>query len=967
MQTFKILKYKDFSNEKNRPDLSKTINFLQNGDFKSADSKKLVGSAYFRAKIDYTNRLIFTFLREKEETYIALLEVILNHDYHKSKFLRDNKVELEDFVFEEEKIQEILLNPQKELRYLDKIISFSDEQENILILRPPLLIIGSAGSGKTSVAIEKLKELSGKVLYISLSKHLVKNSKAICGEKSNIDFYSFDSFLNTIEKQDKKKIDFNTFKVWAFKNKIRESEKYFEEFKGVLTANYSSKYLLEDEYVSMGIKQSLFKKEERIKVYKHFINYLKYLEESNFYDANIVIFDLLDKIQKVYDFIIIDEVQDFTNKEIYFISQSLKNRDNIIFSGDSNQIIYSNFFSWSNLKTMLFDEKQEIVSKILTQNYRNSQEITKLSKESNYLIDSSSKIDGHIRFYKLMPKNIQDIRKSKDFAIIVFDENAKIEAKKVFNTELTFTVREAKGLEYKNIILYNFITNHSKIFFDIVKDISKEDLESDLKYNRPKDKENRDLESYKIIINSLYVALTRGIESLYILESKNHRLLELLEINKESKEEIEVKESTKEEWLEEAKRLKELGKVEQAKGIEDNINLKIISPKDSVKDLAYYEMKLFGQELFKLAKKENDSETIEILAKEIKFSSAMKYLNMKDAPRIFDYVAKGDISKIQSLIEYGSNIDIQNFYGQTALMYASENGNKEIVKFLLENGADIHKTDDNRRNSLRYAHSHSFSRSSSSSNQGIINLLIDEGADFNDIPYFTSDNIISDLSASARNGDKKGVELLIKNGVNINIQNNNGGDTALLTALKNKENDIAKLLIENGADIDIANNDETTTLMIALENKNEDMVKLLINNGVNVNIQDYNKFTALMIASRNSNEDIIKLLIENGANINLQNINGLTALFIGSEYGNKEIVKILLKNGADSNIRTYGFEGTPLGIATVYGYIEIIKLLIEYGSNINLKTNKFGLTALSIAYKNDNQEIVKLLKENGAK
>jgi ankyrin repeat protein len=884
MQTFKTIKYKGFKKEKNTPDLPKTIAFLQNGDFQSAESKKLVNTSYFRAKIDYENRLIFTFLRDKDETYIALLEVILNHDYNKSQFLRDKKVKLEDFIFEEEAIAEILLNPKKELRYLDKFISFSDEQENILKLYPPLLIIGSAGSGKTSVAIEKLKELEGKVLYISLSKHLVDNSKSICGKKSNIDFYSFDSFLNRIEKQDKKEIDFNSFKIWALKNKIRESEKYFEEFKGVLTANHNSKYILEDEYISMGIKQSLFKKEERTKGYQSFMNYLKYLEESNFYDANIVIFDLLDKIQKVYDFIIIDEVQDFTNKEIYFISQSLKNRDNIIFSGDSNQIIYSNFFSWSNLKTMLFDEKKEIATKILTQNYRNSQEITKLSnkllkikqlrfgsidKESNYLIESSSVSDGNVHFYKTMPQNIQDIKKSKDFAVIVFDETEKREAKKIFNTELTFTVREAKGLEYQNIVLFNFITNHSKHFFEIVKDISKKDLESNLIYNRQKDKENRDLETYKITINSLYVALTRGIESLYILESKNHKLLELLDINKESTEEIEVQESTKEEWLEEAKRLNELGRAEQANEIEENIDLKVVSQKN--KNLAYYEMKLFGQinpsnsiknKLFKLAKKENDSEIIEVLAKEIKFSSAMKYLNMeteeekkklfiKESQKIFNYAEKGNLLEIKNLIDNGVDINLQNNEGVTALILASTNGNKEIVRYLIDSGANL----------------------DIQTKEGITALMC------------------------TKNEHKEVMRYLIDSGANLDIQSK-GGVTVLMWASKKEHKELVRYLIDSGANLDIQTKEGITALMFTSKNEHKEVVRYLIDGGANLDIQAKDGVTVLMIASTKGNKEVVRYLIDSGANLNIQTKEGESALILASTNGNKEIVKLLKENGA---------------------------------------------------------------------
>ncbi len=950
---FKIARYKDFSKEKNTPDLTKTIEFLQNGDFKSADSKKLVKSSYFRAKIDDTNRLIFTFLKEKEETYIALLEVILNHDYNKSKFLRDKTVELEDFNFEEEKITEILLNPKKELRYLDKFISFSDEQENILTLRPPLLIIGSAGSGKTSVAIEKLKELEGKVLYISLSQHLVDNSKSICGEKSNIDFYSFDSFLNNIEKQDKKEIDFNSFKIWALKNKIRESEKYFEEFKGVLAANYSSKYLLEDEYVSMGIKQSLFKKEERIKVYKSFINYLKYLEESHFYDANIVIFDLLEKIQKVYDFIIIDEVQDFTNKEIYFISQALKNKNNIIFSGDSNQIIYSNFFSWSNLKTMLFDESKEIATKILTQNYRNSQEITNLSnkllkikqlrfgsidKESNYLIDSTSTSNGKIYFHKATQKNMQELNKdthnSINFAIIVFNESSKQKIKKIFKTALIFTVREAKGLEYENIILVNFISDNAQTFSDISKNISILDLKEKLKYNRQKDKEDRELDAYKIYINSLYVAFTRAIKNLYIVEEKSHNLLEILEVFESEKENIKVKEATKEEWLEEAKKLEKVGKVEQVEEIRRNFepkkNIFIKSKPIKVKlELEDYKKLVFEDnkatksnkdKLFKLAKVENNLELIKKIGEKLNFKNAKIYLSNLGENSLKKAILNRDLSLLVNSIRSGANIDfVDKDTGFTLLMIASQLGYIEIARYLIKNGSDI-------------------------------NLKGTNGA--------------TALILSSEYGHTEIVELLLCNNVNINVQAKNGA-SCLTLASGNKHIEIVKLLIKNGVNLNYQNQEGRTALVWTCENGYSDIAKLLIDYGADLDISNKHGETALVVALKNRHIKIAKYLIYNGANLDSSGINGATALKLASEIGNIEIVKLLIENGANLNLQNK-FGVNALITSSQKGYTEIVKLLIESRANLNL-LDKRGFSALYVSLELGHTEIAKILKENGAK
>ena len=62
----------------------------------------------------------------------------------------------------------------KHFNLLDKIISFDGDQQEIFDLLPPLVIIGSAGSGKTALTLEKMKQATGDVLYVSHSPFLVK-------------------------------------------------------------------------------------------------------------------------------------------------------------------------------------------------------------------------------------------------------------------------------------------------------------------------------------------------------------------------------------------------------------------------------------------------------------------------------------------------------------------------------------------------------------------------------------------------------------------------------------------------------------------------------------------------------------------------------------------------------------------------------------------------------------------------
>jgi len=96
---------------------------------------------------------------------------------------------------------------------------------------------------------------------------------------------------------------------------------------------------------------------------------------------------------------------------------------------------------------------------------------------------------------------------------------------------LLFTIQEAKGLEYQNIILFNLVSCESKKYEEISAEITKEDLKKELKYSRGKDKEDKAMEIYKFYINAFYVAVTRAIENLYIIEEKsNNRFLELLDL-----------------------------------------------------------------------------------------------------------------------------------------------------------------------------------------------------------------------------------------------------------------------------------------------------------------------------------------------------------------------------------------------------------------------------------------------------
>lgn len=99
--------------------------------------------------------------------------------------------------------------------------------------------------------------------------------------------------------------------------------------------------------------------------------------------------------------------------------------------------------------------------------------------------------------------------------------------------------------------------SNEREFLSICGGVTPHDLQGELTYGRAKDKGDKSLEIYKFYINSLYVAITRAVKNLYVIEQRNkHQLLALLELT-DFQQDVKIKQqqSSQEEWQKEARRL----------------------------------------------------------------------------------------------------------------------------------------------------------------------------------------------------------------------------------------------------------------------------------------------------------------------------------------------------------------------------------------------------------------------------
>ena len=132
------------------------------------------------------------------------------------------------------------VNPNRsQFHYLDKPISFDELQNELFSSVLPLIVVGSAGSGKTAIMLEKMKQFEGRVLYVTLSRFLSESARNLYfsngyqNEKQEINFFSYDELVETIILPTGKECSYDKFKIWYLKQKssfsAKLSRKLFED------------------------------------------------------------------------------------------------------------------------------------------------------------------------------------------------------------------------------------------------------------------------------------------------------------------------------------------------------------------------------------------------------------------------------------------------------------------------------------------------------------------------------------------------------------------------------------------------------------------------------------------------------------------------------------------------------------------------------------------------------------------
>ena len=317
---------------------------------------------------------------------------------------------------------------------------------------------------------------------------------------------------------------------------------------------------------------------------------------------------------------------------------------------------------------------------------------------------------------------------------------------------------------------------------------------------------------------------------------------------------------------------------------------------------------------------------------------------------IADAAMRGDAEQVRSLIERGLDVNAPQGDGMTALHWAAEIGSAELVRMLLESGAESELVT---RNGA-YTPLHLAARSGSAS---AVSALLEAGADPG---ATTSTGSATPLHLAAAAGSEPAVAALLEHGAAVDVAESEWGQTSLMFSSAYGRVAVVNTLLRHGADASITTRVIDIPARAGVDDAAGEVRDQVLDDfraehaAGNLN---WRPTPAQVRTAVNAAQNVQRTLSdaeEKDEEIDPQSEEfpgftglvgtqgGLTALLHAAREGQIETALALLAGGADIDQVSAGDHTSPMLMATINGHFDLALLLLERGADPNITSDAGG-------------------------